>query len=133
MSYPNQMILNVGKNVTMVAAANTSLYKMTVPEGMRIHVQEIITRVSEAAGATTSAAVKLLKGTTLLKQTTGVGISAVIGVTKKDPVATLYDADRVVTVSNVFEGGDILEIQVAVTATTTGKFDIDLVIGLDNT
>lgn len=109
-----------GDDLNMVQAATTSLYKVVLPTGHReMVVRAITTRVHTAAGDTTSGAINLYNGSTLVKTTTGIGISAGIGVTKYDEIADGTAGQR-------FKAGDTLELKVAVTATTTGKVQVIL-------
>lgn len=109
-----------GDDLNMVQAATTSLYKVVLPTGHReMVVRAITTRVHTAAGDTTSGAINLYNGSTLVKTTTGIGISAGIGVTKYDEIADGTAGQR-------FKAGDTLELKVQTTATTTGKVQVIL-------
>ncbi len=109
-----------GDDLNLVQAANTSLYKVVLPTGHReLVVRAITTRVHTAAGASTSGAINLYNGSTLVKTTTGIGISAAIGVTKYDEIADGTEGQR-------FKAGDTLELKVATAATTTGKVQVIL-------
>lgn len=130
MAYSNLVCIPLARELNNVQAADTVLLTWTVPSNLAFTLERVITRVSTAAGASTSGAIKVGKGTStswvLLKSCTGVGISAGIGVTKCDKVASVTGA------TNHFVAGDVLEIRVATTCTSTGKVDVDIIVGLDN-
>ena len=110
----------------MVQAANTVLWSYVVPTGHPgFTLQAVEQQVAVVMGGTTAAQIKIYKklsggSNVLLKTCTANGLTDAVG-------TTLYD--RVVptsTTSNQFAEGDTLEIQVAVTATSTGKTKITL-------
>jgi hypothetical protein len=112
--------LHCGDDLNMVQAADTSLYKLILPSNHReIVVRAITQRVQTAAGDTTSGAVKLLNGSTVVATCTGVGVSAAVG-------TTTYDAVTDGTTGQRFKAGDTLDVQVATACTTTGKFQVIL-------
>lgn len=135
-SYTNQMLWAPEEltALNMVQNADTVLATITIPDGMEFVLQGIITKVNTAAGDTTSAAVKVGKGTStafvLLKQTTGIGTSAAVTVRKVDAIKPVTNSG--VITDTVFTAGDKLEFRVAVPATSTGKVDLQLLIALAN-
>lgn len=110
MSYSNQVVLPVILDLTIAGKSeNDVLLSYTVPSNLGFTLQKVITRVVAACGDTTSATVKVGKGTSSnfveLATTTALGVSAAIGTTKVDKIESVTGA------TNHFVAGDVLEFR----------------------
>lgn len=116
----------------MVQAAETVLFTYVVPTGHPgFTLQAVETDVAVVMGGTTASQINVYKklsggANVLLKTCTAHGLTDAVGTTHYDLTPPIS------TTTNTFVAGDTLEIQVAVTATSTGKIQIILHIA-DNT
>jgi len=126
MAYTNQIVINALKAQALTGTAGTSLYKFTVPTGKRLYLQKVIQRVTTQCNSTSSPGIKILKGSSTVKTCTVVPTTTAVGTVYVDNCSETSSVDM------VFEAAEVLEIQVAVQASTACSLDVDLVLGIDN-
>jgi hypothetical protein len=129
--YDRVLLKKVLSAKSIVAAADTVLYTWTLPSNAKsFTLQRVFQEVTTAMGGTTLGQIKIYRtpsggSALLLKTCSAFGLTSAAGVAREDEVVNIS------TCSNKFHAGDTLEIQVAVTATSTGSIDVYLELGYD--
>ena len=132
MAYTNTQVIPI-LGAAATGTAGDSVYKMTLPASAKgFYLERVIVVVTTTFNLATAAQSIVVKktlsgGSAQTLATTGtLATNAAVGTT------VMVETPPVTAASNHFDAGDLLDVQIGVTnSTTAGKVDIYLVVALD--